>query len=236
LGVATLDGDDLGAVLTIEGAVSVDLSGLVITDGASEVGGAGGIDNPGPGTVTLVDSTVRGNFGLFAGGGIYNGGTMDVANSTVANNGVLGVSSLAGGIFNTGTLTVQRSTVTQNVSQGTGGGVVNWGGTLTITASELSHNRSWFGGGLVNLAGGTASVEDTRILENIASQGGLDGDGGGILNESALTITNSTVSGTGREPAAASSTVVSRRSSTRRSARTRRARSAEAFTTSAPAS
>ena len=199
-GVATLDGDDLGAVLTIEGAVSVEISGLVITGGLPTIvgAGAGGIHNAGPGTVTLVDATVRGNFGLFAGGGIYNGagGTVEITSSTVAGNGVLGVSSIAGGVFNAGTLTIQRSTVTQNVSQGTGGGVVNWGGRLTITASELSHNRSWFGGGLVNDFGGIATVADTEILENIASQGGLDGDGGGILNEgSALTLTSSKVSG-----------------------------------------
>ena len=44
--------------------------------------------------------------------------------------------------------------------------------------------------------GGIAAVADTEILENIASQGGLDGDGGGILNEgSALTLTSSKVSG-----------------------------------------
>ena len=70
-----------------------------------------GIHNTG--TLTLTNSTVAANrdYGLRGSGGIYNaGGVVTLTNSTVSGNDGYG----AGGVFNTGTLAMANSTVSGN--------------------------------------------------------------------------------------------------------------------------
>src|SRR5206468_3163562 len=67
---ATLDGNDLGTVLTISGTPTVHLIDLLITGGLSATNG-GGIDHAG-GPLTLRRVTVQDNEAM-SGGGIYSG-------------------------------------------------------------------------------------------------------------------------------------------------------------------
>ena len=69
-GDATLDGGDLGSVITIANGVAVAISHVAITNGTGTEGG--GIYNNSTGAVTLSDSTVSGNTATSVGGGIYN--------------------------------------------------------------------------------------------------------------------------------------------------------------------
>ena len=142
----------------------VGISGLTIENGIGFIGG--GILNGG--TITLTDSTVSGNaaeFGL--GGGILNGGTATITDSTISGNtAVDGGGIINGGFrgFNGGTMTLTDSTVSGNTASDNGGGIFN-GGTATITDSTISGNTAEnFGGGIGNA--GTASVGATIVAGN----------------------------------------------------------------------
>lgn len=185
-GEATLDGDRLGSVLTVSGAVTVAISNLTIADGSANEGG--GIFNW-YGTVTLVDSIVSGNTGRDGGGGISNRyGAVAVTDSTIrGNTGITG-----GGIFTSGgTFTVANSVVTGNSAvPGEGGGIFNGSdGTLTLTGSTVAGNDATYdGGGIANT--GTFTLNDSTLTGNTSFWGG------GIANwYGAFTLNDSTVRG-----------------------------------------
>jgi hypothetical protein len=69
------------------------------------------------GTMTLHQSTVSANIAFF-GGGIYNAGTMSLADSTVSNNtSVQLFGNGGGGIYNAGKVTLIDSTVNGNTTE-----------------------------------------------------------------------------------------------------------------------
>jgi hypothetical protein len=79
--------------------------------------GGGGVENQPGGADTLTADTFVGNTAL-EGGGIANGGTMTVTNSTLANNTAR--RNGGGGIQNYGTIAIQQTTLSGN--SGAGGG------------------------------------------------------------------------------------------------------------------
>jgi hypothetical protein len=126
-----------GGIFTSTGDVTIDsttLSNNIAT-------GAGGAINIGGGTLTLSNSTISGNTST-AGGGIFSyGGTVDVVNSTIANNSA--TTYYGGGIFNNGggATTISNSTITGN-SAGKSGGGVSATGTLDIVSSIIALNTA----------------------------------------------------------------------------------------------
>jgi hypothetical protein len=193
---------------------SVTISGLAVSGGDGGEQGGGGILND-HATLTIRDTTVRGNRAYYAGGGIYNdpsnGGsaTLTITNSIVSDN-VAGFSDIGGGggegggIYNgysAGTLMITNSSVSDNYAgvpdpfpAGNGGGISNYG-TLTITNSTIDSNQVWLeGGGIYNW--GTLTVTNSTISGNGATgqhDGQPWGHGGGILGT--VTLINSTLSG-----------------------------------------
>jgi hypothetical protein len=168
------------AILTVDGCA-------VKNSFALESSSGGGVYNDGSGgsaTLTILNTTVSGNYAYYAGGGIYNdaynGGsaTLSLMNSTVDGNVAAYNGFPAGG--------------------GEGGGIYNGGGELMITNSVVSNNRAGvsdpfpvgYGGGIFN--GGTLTITNSTINGN-----GCYLAGGGIDNYGTLTITSSTVSGNG---------------------------------------
>jgi hypothetical protein len=149
----------------------------------------GGILNGG--TLTVSNSTVSGNSAGY-GGGISNGGTLTLDNSTIGDNSAHGGGGdyfgYGGGILNNGTLTAINSTVTGN-SAHDGGGIYNlYGIFITLTNCTISGND---GGGIYQYSG-TLTLDNSTVSGN--SNYGFHG--GGIFNEDgAITLTNSTVSG-----------------------------------------
>ena len=85
----TISGNQASRVFSIAAGVTVEISGVTIADGAAEDGG-----------------------------GIYNEGTLTVANSELTGNEAVSPEEAndpaGGGIYNKGTLTVQNCTVTNN--------------------------------------------------------------------------------------------------------------------------
>ncbi|MDA8355811.1 MAG: HYR domain-containing protein [Actinomycetota bacterium] len=209
----TLDANGSGTVLTIEGGVYVDLSGITVTGAYSTTVGVAGILNDG-GTVTVTGSTLSGNTDIAGlGGAIYNndGGTVAVTGSTLSGNtdpsglggailnngGTVAVtgSTISGnsgtGLYNlNGTLTITLSTISANSGAGLGGAILNNGGTVAVTGSTLSGNSAVYGAGIYTT--GSLTVTDSTITGNTAMQGG-----GGIFDFGfpPVTVTDSTISG-----------------------------------------
>jgi hypothetical protein len=210
---------------SITADTTIDGGGLITISGGHAVG----VFSVNSGVNFTVNNLTIGNGYRLndVGGGISNGGTLTVANSTFTGNGVDSPSGFAagGGISNTGTLNVTNSTfigngaaVNPETGSGGGGGIVN-SGTSTVTTSTFTSNNSDGGGGGGILNEGTLTVINSTFTANtatyigggIANGGGTltvtnstftansASSGGGILNCGTLTVTNSTLTGNSAE-------------------------------------
>jgi hypothetical protein len=110
----------------------------------------------------------------WAGGALYNKGTLEVLRSTIAHNHA---HFSGGGIYNDGGYVyIQDSTIRQNFAhQGSGGGIYNaTNGVVDIRYSTLNHNRGNCAGGIYNGTGGQdggwLSILNSTISNNKATQ------------------------------------------------------------------
>jgi predicted outer membrane repeat protein len=140
-------------------------------------GSGGGIANVGQ--LLIADTVVLSN-SANGGAGIYSTGTLTVVNSTIRGNGG-GIGSGAG-ISSLGSLWVQSSTIESNMLiDGNGGGIYS-GGVATVTASLITNNDNASGGGLHNT--GHLSIVNTTISGNKADPAIILGyPGGGALTQ-----------------------------------------------------
>jgi predicted outer membrane repeat protein len=223
-GPVTIDGGGEFTVFTINGSVTVALSGLTITDGNSGFGG--GIDNSG-GFLTVNNCSFLHNTATNGdgGGGIFNGlGSVTVSNCTFSQNSTTGVASQYGGgaILNNAFLQVSGTTFSQNstINGYGGGGIANIGsGTLAVSDSTFSGNSAMNGSGggieIPNNKNGD-TVSNSTFINNSATYngGGIDAfetlmvtdcsfsanssgnDGGAIAGEiGGLSVSDCTISG-----------------------------------------
>ncbi len=161
-----ISGNNAAPVFTIGTAGTVNFSGLTITNGnnatlngggishsyagtwavnncafidnTSVIGGGGGIDNGG--TLTLENSTFVGNSALAGGGLSNNGGTATIENTTFIDNSSTG-GGPGGAIFNNGAIIVLNSTITGNSVDGIWNNGAN---AVTLTNSIVSGNANGF--------------------------------------------------------------------------------------------
>ena len=193
--LVTVSGNNASRVFEIEPRATVNLSGLIVTDGKVTGDNGGGILNSG--NLTLDSSIVR-NGSARSGGGIFNNADaiLMVSNSTLGSN-------ISSGIFNSGTVEVSNSTLSGNrgsgilnsgtveVTNSTISGSIDTGiynsGTLEVNNSTISGNSGFTGGGIFN----------NRILmvSNSIISGNSGFAGGGISNAGTMTVSNSTISG-----------------------------------------
>jgi hypothetical protein len=151
------------------------------TMSGNSAGSGGGIANEYSGMLTVIDSTLSGNFAYGSGGGIanYYSATAAVNGSTVSHNQA---NDGGGGIANLdyGTVTVSGSTLTDNFAFYSGGGFFNDLASLTVSSCILSDNSAYYygGGGIYNVYG-TATVTGSTLTRNSAGQYYY---GGGIYN------------------------------------------------------
>ena len=199
-----------GGGLSNDNGGMVELTGSTI-NGNSTGSNGGGIFNDPNSRVTLTNSTVSDNSTNTTvashghGGGLYNAGTLTLANSTVSSNTVTTTAnnSYGGGIFNAGTLAINNSLVSNNNTYGNlchGGGIHNEN-TLTLNNSTARDNSASAtggngdGGGIHNTGSGSSATLDNSTVNGNSSSGG--GSGGGLWNSHGahMELTNSTVSG-----------------------------------------
>jgi hypothetical protein len=200
-GLLTVSGGGVSRVFEVAKNVTVALSGLTISNGASyssadDPDSGGDILNQG--TLTLSGCTVSGGHAGYydwgnggPGGGICNFGTLTLSGCTVSGNS----GSDGAGIFNGGTLTVSGSTISGNIAHDSGGGgILNYSGcTLTVSGCTVFGNSAvGFGGGICNL--GALTVSSSTFHDNSAYAGG------GISNAGAGTLTISTSTFYGNHP------------------------------------
>ena len=183
-GTITLSGSQLeiGQGVTIDAS---SIGGMTIdADGRSRVFYVSGGNETNP--AELICLMVTGGW-EDSGGGIYNDGTLMIANSTVEGNNA----SWGGGIYNYGTLILTGSTVAGNSADYDAGGIYNdENSTVTVTDSAVSGNTANWGGGIDNY--GTVTFTNSTVSGNTAHE-----CGGGIYNDEygTLTLTGSTVAG-----------------------------------------
>jgi hypothetical protein len=127
----TINGNGEYTVFTVEGGLTVSLSGMTITQGRAYTTDGGGIANSG--NLTVTDCTLLDNIGLGSGdgAGIDSTGMLTVTDCTFSGNTVVSTGGNprdGAGIFNHGTAIVTGSTFDGN-SGGYGGGIYG-GGTL----------------------------------------------------------------------------------------------------------
>src|SRR5262249_9305273 len=98
------------------------------------------------GTVNISNSTFANNSALSRGGGIDNRGTVSISNSTFSGNST---GAEGGGLFTFGTLSINNSTFANNSAGNRGGALCN-GGTVSISNGTFSGNSAGEGGGITN--------------------------------------------------------------------------------------
>jgi len=209
----TIDAGGNDQVFTLYGAVNI--SDVTIQGGSSLLGGC--IFNAS--SVILQRVVVQFcNTDNQLGGGIFNGGTMILANSSIRDNvaGTNGEIGKGGGIYNGtdlgvylgGTLTIINSAIQANraigeqagqpcggvanppTSCGLGGGIYNHGGNVEMEGSTVEFNDALVGGGIYD-EGGTLGVSSSTISGNSST---TDGAGIELSDGDETTILSSTIS------------------------------------------
>ncbi len=155
--------------VSIERGEGIDGGGVYVASGAK---------------LNLIASTVKDNVamdpdpsGEILGGGIYNGGTLTVAKSTISGNtseASGGGESYGAGLFNSGPATITDSTLSGNQA------------VSTNATRAASH-----GGGIFN----QSDLKLTNVTVSGNGAFGATSVGGGISNANRLTLTNATASG-----------------------------------------
>jgi Domain of unknown function (DUF4347) len=125
----------------------------------------GGIYNRSGSTLSVLTTVIVDGSAVRVGGGIANFGIItSIDNSLIRGNRSTSGGGAGGGIFNGGTINIINTTILSNTAVGPGGGIFN-GGSLTLRANSLvSSNRASNGGGIYNT--GTAKVGESSILSN----------------------------------------------------------------------
>lgn len=176
-----ISGNNSVGVFYINPGVIVNISKLTIENGNAPFGG--GIYNNG--SLTVADSTVTGNSST-NGGGIYN----YFADLILSNVQLTSNSADSGaGIFNGGNLTMSNSTVSGNVASTLYGGGIENLKALTVINSTVSGNSAYAGGGIDSFSFDPVTVSNSTFSGNSATL-----FGGGINSGGFFSLINSTLS------------------------------------------
>ncbi len=157
----TVSGNNASRVFDVVGsgtantALNVTISGLTITGGSANQGGAIDLENGNANTVLGIS------------------GCVFSSNQTTSNGGVIE----AQGPSTAGTVNIDQTTFSGNVAGGDGGAIDSPGVTLTITNSTFVSNvsnsfGSSAGGGALSIGTGSVTVTNSTFFGNAAPVGG----------------------------------------------------------------
>ena len=155
-----------GRIFTINEDTQVEISGLTLSNGASDHFGGGILSK---GDLKLVNITIKNCYAEAPGGGIaVIGGTCEMVNTKIIDNMS---ESEGGGIYlNTANMQIHKSEISSNKSKFWGGGIKSDDAALNISNSIIAENRAKGGGGIyVHLTG--ASFSSVDFLENQSAEG-----------------------------------------------------------------
>ncbi len=187
-----LDGDAITTIIaannqrvfSIGSGYTVELDNLIMTGKGTYSGNGGVIWGDGNSTLTLVNSTVR-NGSANEGGGIWSYGSINLTNSTIANNGSENTAK-GGGIFLLGTLTVKDSTFTGNTAK-SGGAIYGYGdgAKISINGGEFESNKATAGEG-----GAIYGMNKLTVTNSIFGNATDSGKGNSARNGGAIYASN----------------------------------------------
>ncbi|QDT04721.1 putative outer membrane protein PmpB precursor [Rubripirellula lacrimiformis] len=203
----TVDGGGNGRVFSVgTGSTSVSISGITLSGGVADNGGAilvAAGESLVLDGVTLTSNEANGDAATEGGGALFNdGGSVTITNSTISGNVASGAAGSGGGLMNFGgTLMVSNTTIDSNVANRAGGGIESTtDSTNTLTDVTLSNNnagvspavaRPGNGGGMHLSGNAGVTITGGLITNNTAAQ-----EGGGLWNSTAtMTIDGTTISG-----------------------------------------
>jgi hypothetical protein len=157
---------------------------IVLTTGELAISKNLTIAGPGADVITVSGNHASRVFNIGA------GFTVRISGLTIADGS--GAGGVAGGIFNAGTLSLTDCTIGNNYAQIGGGGISNCQGTLTVSGCILSGDSTApglsSGGGAIENVGGMLTVSNSTFVGNVSEQGG------GILNNGTLMVSDSSFS------------------------------------------
>lgn len=196
--------DENGGAVRLGGG-SLVLTGVTLRDNVAQGGGSlghgGAIFADAGSRLTLVGSTVAGNWSMYGGGG----GIATSGNASVTIQGSRLTDNLAahgGGLdMRGGTLLLETSLVGGNAASladpaGEGGGIRLANATATIARSAIVTNEAAAGGGLdlnasrVNLAASTVADNLAESLDAATGGGGIAVDATSALSLRSVTVTD----------------------------------------------
>lgn len=195
----SISGSNGWAVLNIESAVTVFISGVTITEGNIQPYDnydlhSGAISSKGNLTMELV--SIKGNVA----GAIYNSGFLTLTKVKISDNVVYTglYDGDAGAIYNKGTATIKNCEINNNSGYGifldAGTGGISNLGTMSIFNSSIHHNVS--SGQYSSGAGGIKNSGNLNVINSTISSNTTSSRGGspaGIYNVNVLTIEHSTI-------------------------------------------
>jgi hypothetical protein len=163
----TIDGGGIDRVLQVATGATAIISGVTITGGnvaANNFSSGGGIENGG--ILQLSSSVVAGNTADY-GGGIHNGssvstGAILISNSTISGN--TASEAYGGGLdFDSGDGLIVNTSIVNNVSKGGSPGTTNGdsGGAMEIDGGLLTFQNDTIAGNRVTNQAGTLSTNPT---------------------------------------------------------------------------
>jgi len=204
----TINAQDGGTAVTINGSPTVQMQNFIIQNGSSAEGAGihlnggdltllnvtlSGNDATNQGgalyvasgsSITLNDVTMNLNTAVNVGGAIYNNGSLTATNLTVTDS----TATNGAGLYNNNTALINDGTFQRNTAVQNGGAIYNaLAGDLTLEISGISNNDASNGAGVANV--GSLQLVDT----NIGSGNEATGVGGGLHNSGQATLTRSTI-------------------------------------------
>lgn len=187
-----LDGGDL------------ELEDVILT--ANRARSDGGAIYNSSGTVTVLNSDIRSNWGCQIGGSCGNGGAINNFSGalTLRNTLLRGNEAGRGGAIYTGgagnSLSLTNVALTGNLAANLGGAIANVAGQLQLTNVVFSANRAiGEGGGLHSQSSGATPVIRNSIFWNNQDNSGVGTAGASIFNSAltATTVSHSLIQGCG---------------------------------------
>jgi hypothetical protein len=184
--------------------IPVIITGSTFTNNVagSTFAGSGGAVNNRSGAMTITNSTFTNNRARNGGGAVANGQVLSISGSTMSGNSTVGAGVHGGAVssVSSGQLTIANSLLTGNSAHGHGGALyASFSGTTNITNSTISGNTSNSDSFEFGSGGGLYFRSDTGLTtisgSTISGNQALVENGGGIVCEANLNLTNSTVSG-----------------------------------------
>jgi hypothetical protein len=188
----TVDAGGLSRVFLVDdfdtsNIIDVFISDLRISGGKASggnfIGDGAGIFNRE--NLTVTKSAITKNESTNVSGGIFNSGSLLLADSKVSNN----IGPFGGGFRNVeGSAKVVNSTISGNTSTRFGAGIDNVRATLELINTTITGNISEERSGGIGVSGGIVTIKSSTIVNNSAT------DGSGIrIGAGEVTVANSII-------------------------------------------